>query len=211
VTPALTRPVVALLETALATPSPSLHDDVGRLRDAVAVALGRCLADPPSSPGWPELVVLAGDRGGWDRWRVAALVAAGDPASDPDPAATRDALATLAGELVARRGLVADTDADVTASARSRAGRDRRELVFAIEAALDHAARGDAAGLVRSAEAVERRDPAGTIRPGLAAALRAGAHDVERTGWMRASSLARLRAALDGTPFAAAVDLLRRP
>lgn len=208
---ALSRPIVALLESALAATTTSLDDDIVRLRGALTPALQRCLAVPAAS--WPALVEAATARGGWDQWRSGGLLAAAHPADDEAPEATRDLLAELAEELTARGDVLAEVweggerQAHVE-SPRWIAGRERRELIFAIERAIAAALAGDAQGIVNAADNIAGRDRSG-IYPALPDALRACAADVsrDRPGERRIGDGARQRLgdALAGTPFAAAV------
>lgn len=207
----LTRPVVAVLESALATPTGTLATDIVRLRESLTIALQRCL-DVPAA-GWSVLVSAAAQRGGWDQWRIASLLAAGRVDDDPTPDETRDALAALADELIARRDVIdgpwegSDRQSGVV-DPHWLAGRDRRELVFAIERAPDHAAHRDAAGLRTAAGNIEKRDPTASIYPGLAVALLACADDIDSSASISESRRTQLRASLAVTPFAASVDQL---
>lgn len=207
----ISRPIVALLEAALVTPTGSLATDIVRLRESLVVALRRCLDDPGA--GWPHLVASAAGRGGWDQWRVASLLAAADPDADSTPDETRDALAALVDELIGRRDVLAgpwegrDRQA-VLLDPHWLAGRDRRELVFAIERTLGYLAGCDAPAIRHVAIQVDERDPGSVVYPGLSTALVGCAADLEAGPSIGASSRQRLRNALADSPFAAAVDLL---
>ena len=217
----LSRPVVAILESALATPTGSLAGDIVRLRESLTIALRRCLDEPTLE--WSALVALGAERGGWDQWRVAGLLAARDREASAEGGhldtprelldETRDVLAALADELIGRRDISTEPwDGSDRQHALADplwvAGRDRRELVFAIERAMEHAARHDAAGLRSAAANVDERDPSGDAYPGLATALLACAADLDRSGSISDESRSRLRTSLGETPFAAAVDRL---
>jgi hypothetical protein len=204
----LSRPLVTMLSTAVSSSSGSFDTDIVRLREALRLALARCLDRPDAT--WPELVAAGAERGDWDEWRVAGLLAAATGESDPEPEVTLDTLGALADELIHRRALVAgpwegaDRQAAVT-SPRWQEGLRVRQLVFATERAMEHLDRGDHAGLTAVAAFVEQQDPMGERFPDLAEALRACAADL-RDGAGRAVSLRRLRASLASTPFAASVD-----
>src|SRR5688572_27469415 len=90
-----------MLESALATPtSVDVASDVERLRDTLVVVLRRVL--DLGDGGWDALIAEAATHGGWDHWRSGGLAAASDPVGDPTPEVTRDVLAELAEELIAR-------------------------------------------------------------------------------------------------------------
>ncbi|MFP5487700.1 MAG: hypothetical protein ACLGHQ_05280 [Acidimicrobiia bacterium] len=201
---ALSRPLRVMLEGVFATPTGSLADDIERFRSTLTVALRRCLDAPEAD--WAELVARGTDLGDWDEWRVAGLLAA-SPGIEPDPA-TRETLAELVDELV-RRGQVGpcplDADDDADRSPEWLEGRRRRELIFAIERAVDALAVGDSAGLRGAAVRIVERDPDGSVFPTLALALVACADDLELRDAVGASSRAALAGALAGTPFAASV------
>lgn len=206
----LSRPLVAMLQTAVSSSSGSLPTDIGRLREALGLALARCLDRPDAT--WPELVAAAAERGDWDEWRVAGLLSAEAGAPDPTPEVTLDTLGALADELIHRRTVAAgpwegaDREAAVT-SPRWQEGQRVRQLVFAIERAMAHLDRGDHVGLVSVAAFVGQHDPNGERFPDLAEALEVCAIDLRR-GAATAESLVRLRDALASTPFAASVDRL---
>lgn len=205
----LSRPLVTLLASTFETSGETERHDVERLRESLTVALRRCLDAPDAT--WLDLVERGAVAGEWDEWRVGSLVAAADPARDPEPEVTRDVLATLTEELIGRRDVVpgpwegAERQAAVE-SPRWRAGLQRREIVFTIERAVACVETLDALGLRTCAGRVAERDVDGAY-PGLAAALTACAHDAD-SGALRPSSLAQLRDALAHTPFASAIDRL---
>ncbi len=202
-----------MLRSALATPTGSTNADIARLREALALALERCLERP--GVAWQVLVSEGETRGAWDEWRVAGLLAALDADSDPAPEVTLDVLAALADELVHRRDVVpgvwegAERQGAVD-SPRWREGQRAREIVFGIERAMELLQRGDVSGLTGVAAMIEVRDPDGDRFPGLVAALSGCADGVASGdgGDALASSLTRLRACLASTPFAASIDRL---
>lgn len=206
----LSRPLVSMLESALSTASGSATTDIARLRDALALVLARHLDRPDAA--WPDLVTEAAALGGWDEWRVGGLLAATDPADDPTPETTLDTLGTLAEELIHRRIVGPGTwegveRQAVVASARWQEGQRIRQVVFAIERAMELLAGHDADGLDAVAATIESRDPADERFPGLAMALRACADDL-RAGDEWTTSLARVRESLATTPFTASIDRL---
>jgi hypothetical protein len=207
---AISRPIAALLAAALESPAHTLERDIERLRESVIVALRRCLDMPGAS--WSALVESAADRGSWDRWRRAGLLAAETPHTDETPDSTRETLAALAEELLMRRDILdevweGDQRQAAVESPRWIAGRERRELVFTIESAMDAAVAGDGPALAAAAETIERRDGGG-IYPGLPDALRRAGDEITRAGSLSTISRRRLVDALAGTPFAAAAAQL---
>lgn len=125
--------------------------------------------------------------------------------SDPEPEVTRDALATLTEELIARGDIAGELVAE---SPAWTAGRIRREIVFAIERAMVCAETADADGLRDAARRVAERDPDDAVFPGLAAALRSCAADLDAHLAPSSTSLAALVHSLAATPFAPAVARL---
>jgi hypothetical protein len=205
----LSRPVLALLSATFNAPGSDERADVARLRESLTVALRKCFEMPDAA--WPELVARGAVVGEWDQWRVAALVAAGDPSSDPEPDATRDALATLAEELMERRNVRAGpweggARQAAVETPRWRAGRLRREIVVAIERSMTCLPIRDAAGLRGCADRIAERDVT-VAYPGLPDALRACASDVER-GALGVAAREALGRALASTPFGYTVGRL---
>jgi predicted cupin superfamily sugar epimerase len=208
---ALSRPMRSLLESALASPTDDVRTDVVRLRETLTVVLQRSL--DLAGAGWEQLVACAADRGRWDHWRSGGLQSAAQPDADAAPEATRDLLADLAEELLARGHVLAEVWEGEHRQAAVESplwveGRRRRELVFAIEAAIAHAERRDAVALDSSASTIERGDTAGSF-PGLVGALRGCAADLRDRSGLSARSRARLITALAGTPFVASAARLR--
>ncbi|HRE03831.1 MAG TPA: hypothetical protein PLV68_21220, partial [Ilumatobacteraceae bacterium] len=164
---------------------------------------------------WGELVAAAAGHGGWDQWRSGGLAAAAHPEVDAAPEATRDLLAELAAELVARRTITTevwegDDRQALVDSPHWRAGQRRREIIFAIERAMLAAEQCDPAGLRSAAASIAARDT--DVRyPDLAESLLACAGEAETAKTISAASLDRLESALVTTPFAAAVRLLVHP
>ncbi len=181
---ALSRPLIGLLSSAFDAAVLDEREHVELLRSTLTVALRRCLDAPDAS--WPELVGRGAAVGEWDEWRTADLIAAADPAGDPRPEVTRDTLATLAEELIARGDVRsgpwegADREAAV-GSPRWQEGQRRREIVFAIERAMVSIADADADGLRDGAARIDERDTTVAF-PGLPAALRGCATDIETGG-----------------------------
>ena len=195
-----------MLRAAIETPSDTIASDIERLRESLVIALRRCLGQPAA--GWMALVECASETGGWNEWRIGSLIDAADPATDEAPEVTREALAELAVELLERGDVLGgpweggERQAAV-ASQQWRDGRDRRELIFAIERAMDCLGRNDAAGLHSAARRIEERDPDAEIYPDLAESLRICAD------WPSVESMDRLQRSLLGTPFAAFVCPVR--
>lgn len=195
----------ALLEAALAAPTEDVRVDVARLRDVLVVVLQRSLE--LSSASWPELVAAAAERGQWDHWRAGGLGAAAEPATDPAPEATRDLLAELAEELLSRGEVRSKVWEGVERQAAVESpqwaeGKQRRELIFAIESATFHVEHGHTDAVTSAATSIAERDTFGAF-PGLPAALRSCASDLAGRGAVSRRSRAQLATALAGTPFAA--------
>lgn len=203
----LSRPVVAMLGSTVETTGPTERHDIERLRESLTVALRRCLDAPDAR--WLDLVERGAAVGTWDEWRVASLVAAVEPSSDPEPEVTRDVLATLTEELIGRRDVLpgpwegAERQVAVE-SPRWRAGLRRREIIFTIERAVACVEALDADGLRLCAARVTERG-GDDAYPGLAVALVACAEEAA-SGTLSRTSLTPLRAALAATPFASAID-----
>jgi hypothetical protein len=207
----LSRPLRAMLESALATPtSGDVARDVERLRETLVIVLGRVL--DLADVGWEELVAEATTRGGWDQWRSGGLAVASDAATDPAPEVTRDLLAELAEELVARGDVRSEPweGADRQAAVESPVwaeGRRRREVIFAIESVMVHLANGHAEAVAESADAIASRDDARSF-PELPAVLRSCADELRTRPAVSAATRRRMMRALADTPFvAAAADL----
>lgn len=193
---ALARPLRDMLGRVLGEPAPDLAADVARLRAALEVVLGRIL--PGGGRPWPDLVAAAAERGGWDRWRTAGLLAADHPGADPQPEVTRDVLAGVAEELATRGALRVGPWEGADREARTtdpdwQAGRLRREAVFALERLPEHLGNADAeaiadlaagfgaqieglvpgatAALERAATCLREGAAADDVRPALAEAL----------------------------------------
>lgn len=206
----LSRPLRSILDRALASPTGSVAGDIVRLRDACAVVLRRCL--DLANAEWPQLMAVAGERGGWDRWRHDGLLAAAAPERDLTAEATRDLLAELADELRSRGGLhpgvwEGDHRQARTESPEWAEGKRRRDLVFSLERIVELIEDDDADGLRALAASVVRRDVDGEYRSLPDALLRA-ADDVHAGGGLRAVTRDALVACLEVTPFAASVASL---
>lgn len=203
---ALSRPLRVLLERALAKPTGTVSGDVASLRAACAVVLRRCLDRPDGQ--WAQLVELASDKGDWDQWRQAGLLAAAEPERDATAEATRDLLAELADELCIRGDVLpgvweGEQRQAVTASADWQEGKRRRDLVTSLERLVELIETTDAPGLRELAGSIARRDTGD--HPTLPAAVRAAAADIEATGAVPARTRASLAECLQETPFAAAI------
>ena len=205
----LSRPLIGVVRAALETPSSTIVGDIDRLRGVLLLALRRCLDEPRAD--WNTLVEVGTGRGGWDEWRVASLLDSSDPTVDPAPEVTREALAGLANEMIERGDVLAGPwegggRQGAVESERWRTGRVRREMVFAIERAMDCVRAPDAAGLRAVAGRLDEHDPHGEIHPQVAASLRVCAEEIDAAGACRAATLATLRASLARTPLAAFID-----
>ena len=200
----LSRPLRMLLEAAVAAPTVDVRADVGRLRDALTVVLARVL---DRDADWRALVEEATARGAWDVWRSGGLLAASDAAGDPTPEVTRDLLAELAEELLARGEIRAEPweGGDRQAAVASPLwieGRRRREVIFAIESAVLHLSRGDADGVADAAASIEARDQAGAFAD-LPATLHTAAAELRDRPAVSPPTRRRLMRVLQGTPFVA--------
>lgn len=202
----LSQPMRALLESALAAPTGTIADDVERLRETLTVVLRRCLELPGAT--WPELIGDAARRGGWDHWRGSGLQAAAASVADAAPEVTRHLLVELGEELRVRGDVIAEAWEGegrqvAVESPQWVEGRQRRDLIFAIESAMAHAKVADADALAASGANIAARDLHGSF-PGLADALQYCAADLALHGALSMPARDRLVVALDGTPFAAA-------
>lgn len=203
---ALSRPLRVLLQRALAKPTGTVPGDIATLRAACAVVLRRCLDRPDGK--WEQLVEAASDKGDWDQWRRAGMLAAADPERDPTAEATRNLLAELADELCIRGDVLpgvweGEQRQAVTASADWQEGKRRRDLVTSLERLVELIETTDGPGLRELADSIARRDTGD--HPTLPAAVRAAADDIDATGAVRARTRASLAECVHDSPFATAL------
>lgn len=199
----ISRPMAVFLENAVATVTGSVTDDIHQLIEALEVVLRRCLALPHAT--WPTLVHAAASCGEWDHWRVIGLLGAANLVPEVDPSAARDVLVEVAVELASQRTLVAG-HTDGSADGPAADGRRRRNLVTAMERAIEALTRGEAEHLVTIALIVETCDLE-LEYPTLPSALRSAATDFARSMVLTSTTRAALVVGFGATPFAAALPM----
>lgn len=198
----ISRPMVVFLENTVATVTGSVTDDIHQLIEALEVVLRRCLALPHAT--WPTLVHAAASRADWDHWRVVGLLSAANLGPEVDPSAARDVLVEVAVELASRRALVASHTGESTDGPVAD-GRRRRNLVTAMERAIEALTREEAGHLMAIALTIETCDLE-LEYPALPGALRLAAADFVRAGALTSTTRAALVVGFGATPFAAAME-----
>lgn len=198
----ISRPMAVFLEGAVATATGSVTDDIHQLIEALEVVLRRCLALPHAT--WPTLVHAAASRAEWDHWRVIGLLGAANLGPEVDPSAARDVLVEVAVELATRRTLVAGRSGEST-NGPAADGRRRRDLVTAMERAIEALTRRETEHLVTIALTIEACDLE-LEYPTLPGALRSAAIDFARSGALTSITRAALVVGFGATPFAAAME-----